>query len=72
VRDDLGDPTRRFWEVGDALAHLRFDATPPSIPDAVLRTLDPLEREIAGRPLTDVLADTYDSLTSGARTRLTS
>jgi uncharacterized Zn finger protein len=72
VRDDLGDPTRRFWEVGDALAHLRFDATPPSIPDAVLRTLDPLEREVAGRPLTDVLADTYDSLTSGARTRLTS
>lgn len=71
-RDDVGDTDDRFWNVGGALARLGFDVAPASLPDAVLRRLDPLERDIAGRPLADVLAEAYHPLTSGARTRLTS
>lgn len=69
--DDPTDRVRRFWELGPALAALRLDATPPAAPEAAIRGLAPLDRDIDRRPLSELLADAYPPITASARARLT-
>lgn len=66
-----GERMANFWEVGPALATLRLDATPPSVPDAALQELAALDREVGGVPVAEALADAYEVITTSARTRLT-
>lgn len=69
--DDPADRVEHFWNVGPALADLRLDATPPSAPEAAVRELAPLDRQVGTRPLGEVLAEAYPPITASARARLT-
>lgn len=66
----LADRVDDFWEVGAELTGMRLDPSPPEVADAVLRGLQPLERDAAGRPLADLLAPAYEATTVTARDRL--
>ncbi len=59
-----------FWQAGPALAHLRLAPQPPRPPDATLRSLDPLEREVQGRAIVDALRPAYELITGGAQAQL--
>lgn len=66
----LDERQDHFWALGETLAGLRLDPSPPRPPDATLRTLAVLDRVVAGRPVVDVVAAAYPAITSGARRRL--
>lgn len=68
----LADRIEDFWEVGSALERLRLAPTIPRPADATVRGLDPLEREVGGRPVAEVLSAAYVTFTAGARERLLS
>lgn len=66
----LPDRLDSFWETGQALSDLHLSPDAPRPPDATLRALDPLDRELDGRPVADALRPAYESLTTRARDRL--
>ena len=68
----LGERVAGFWDTGAALAGLRLAPSAPRPPDATVRGLDPLERDVDGRPLVEVLRPAYETLTAGTRERLLS
>ena len=61
-----------FWQAGPALAELRLTPSEPRPPDASVRSLDPLERDVAGRPVVEVLRPAYEAITAGTRAQLLS
>ncbi|WP_052665724.1 SWIM zinc finger family protein [Nitriliruptor alkaliphilus] len=67
----IEERTEGFWSAGPELSDLRLTSVPPTVPDATVRSLAPLERTLDGRPLGDVLAAAYATMTKRAHTRLT-
>ena len=61
-----------FWDTGPALDGLRLTPSAPRPADAIVRGLDPLEREVGGEPVVETLRPAYEALTAGARARLLS
>lgn len=59
-----------WWQAGDALTGLRLQPTPQRVPAAILGGLAPLEREVQGRPITELLEPAYGVVTASARDRL--
>jgi uncharacterized Zn finger protein len=59
-----------FWSAGPELADLRLTSVRPTVPDATVRSLAPLDRTLDGRPLGDVLASAYATITDRAHARL--
>ena len=68
----LDERIDEFWQAGPALAELRLAPGPPRPVDATLRGLDPLERDVAGRSIVEVLRPAYETITAGARAQLLS
>ena len=66
----LGERIDEFWQAGPALAELRLAPSEPRPPDASVRGLDPLEREVAGRGVIEVLRPAYEAITTGTRAQL--
>jgi uncharacterized Zn finger protein len=61
-----------FWQAGPALAELRLAPNEPRPPDASIRGLEPLERDVAGGSVVEVLRPAYEVITAGARAQLLS
>ncbi|MEX2505011.1 MAG: SWIM zinc finger family protein [Egicoccus sp.] len=68
----MAERLAQFWRAGPELAGLHLDPRTPRPADAAVRALVPLEREVAGRPLTELLQSAYEVLTADARDRLLS
>jgi uncharacterized Zn finger protein len=67
----MSDRLDGWWAAGQALAELRFAADRPKVPAATLRSLEPLDRTVAGQPVVELVAEAYDAITDRARARLT-
>lgn len=63
-------PGGAFWEAGAALRGLRLHPDPPALPEAVVRSLAPLDRRVGGQPVAAAVAAAYPALTAGARALL--
>lgn len=68
----LGERIEEFWQAGPALAELRLSPSEPRPPDASVRSLDPLERDVGGRAIVEVLRPAYETITTGTRAQLLS
>jgi len=66
----LEDRIDVFWQAGPAVTALRLAPTAPRVPDAAIRALAALDREVGGGPITDVLEPAYATITSRAGSRL--
>jgi hypothetical protein len=68
----LSERLDEFWQAGPALAELRLSPSEPRPPDASVRSLDPLERDVGGQAIVEVLRPAYEAITTGARAQLLS
>jgi uncharacterized Zn finger protein len=66
----LADRVDVFWQAGPAVTALRLAPTVPRVPDAAVRALAALDREVGGRPVVDVLEPAFAAITSRASRRL--
>lgn len=68
----LDERIEEFWQAGPALAELRLTPSEPRPPDASVRRLDPLERDVGGRAIVEVLRPAYETITADARAQVLS
>ena len=68
----LTDRVEDYWDLGQPLAGLRLAPSTPRVPDAAVRGLGPLDRQIDGHAVVELLPAIYATITAGARDRLLS
>jgi uncharacterized Zn finger protein len=66
----LADRIDVFWHAGPAVTTLQLAPTAPHVPDAAIRALDDLDRDVSGHRIVDVLEPAYATITSQASRQL--
>lgn len=59
-----------YWDAGPSLRELRLDPRVPVLPSVAVRNLGPLDRDVSGTSVVDLLTPAYEIITTNARAHL--